>query len=63
MEINELSAGHVQDRLKALGASWSWVASSSKRDIICNTLVSMLCKELWQQAHIFCDKPHCLTSR
>lgn len=53
MEINELSAGHVQDRLKALRTSWSWAASSCKKDIVYNTLVSVLHKELWWQAHVF----------
>lgn len=52
MEINKLSAGHVQDRL---GAFWSWAASSCKRDIICNILASVLYKELWRQAQ---SHPH-----
>lgn len=63
METNELSAGHVQDRLEDLGASWSWAASSCKRDIICNTLASVVRKELWHQDRVFWDDPHCLTSR
>lgn len=51
MEINKLSAGHVQDRQEALGHSWSRAASSCKSNIICNTLVSVLHTELWQ--HIY----------
>lgn len=51
MEINELSAAHVQDRQEALGNSWNRAASSPKSNILCNTLVSRLHTELWQNTY------------
>lgn len=51
MEINELSAVHVQGRQEALGHSWSRAASSHRNNILWNTLVSMLHTQLWQHTY------------